>query len=381
MNNLEEQDLNSINNQTNRYAKDWNQYSQTWEEEFGNKYSYLGEEWNDDDTLERKRDNFYFTMYAERFLRAEQTVLEVGPGGGKWTVRIAPKVKKLIVLDVSEEMLKRTKERCESLGIFNVEYVLANGFDFHQIPNESIDFFFSFDVFVHIALEDTFPYTQEIYRVLTPGAEGVCHYAINSVPESWERIEENNQWYQGGKCTLGQYYYHSPDSLRRMVEYCQLIMKEQHQEAWNCVCVFQKPKKVKRTSSQSQDNSREIEQLELKLQQTQEKLKHSQSLVKELQNSKIWLQSQYEIWKQQAEENQRQWEDSQAWIQKLQAGKEWLEIQYHNWKQKAEEAQPQIERLEFQLQQTQAKLEQSLERLQQIQVEQQHSQSNSNKLL
>jgi ubiquinone/menaquinone biosynthesis C-methylase UbiE len=35
------------------------------------------------------------------------TVPEVGPGGGKWTGRIAPKVKRLIVLDVAEEMLKR----------------------------------------------------------------------------------------------------------------------------------------------------------------------------------------------------------------------------------------------------------------------------------
>lgn len=177
------------NRSQKRYAKDWDSYSKSWERSYGNSYDHLGEEWNDDETLERKRDTLYFTVYAERFLSPEMTVLEVGPGGGKWTVRIAPRVKKMIVLDVSKEMLKRTKKRCDDEGISNIEYVLANGKDFQPIADESVDFFFSYDVFVHIALEDTWPYSQEIARVLAPGSRGVCHHAINSVPQSWDRIE------------------------------------------------------------------------------------------------------------------------------------------------------------------------------------------------
>jgi ubiquinone/menaquinone biosynthesis C-methylase UbiE len=227
--------------QNNRYARDWNTYSQMWKGQYAQKYAHLGDEWNDDNTTDRKRDVFYFTAYAERWISSEMTVLEVGPGGGKWTVRIAPRVKRLIVLDVAEEMLKRTKAHCESLGITNVEYFLANGRDFQPLADESIDFFFSYDVFVHIALEDTWPYAQEISRILKPGGQGACHYAVNSLPEAWDRIEQNNQWYRGGQHTLGQYYYFSPETLRRMYERCGLRILEQHQEGWHCTCIFQKP--------------------------------------------------------------------------------------------------------------------------------------------
>ena len=224
-----------------RYANDWNFYSKQWKRQFGQQHAHLGDEWNDDQTPDRLRDAYYFSVYAERFLRPEMTVLEVGPGGGKWTVRLAPRVKKLIVVDVAETMLERTRARCQALGIHNIEYVLGTGKDFSPVADESIDFFFSHDVFVHIALEDTWPYTQEMARVLAPGGVGACHYAINTPPDAWNRIEQNNDWYRFGKHTLGQYYYFSPEGLRRMYEHCGLRVFEQHQEAWHCVCVFDKP--------------------------------------------------------------------------------------------------------------------------------------------
>ena len=224
-----------------RYARDWNAYSRTWDDQYGRQYTHLGEEWNDDQTPDRKRDAFYFLAYAERWIEPDMTVLEVGPGGGKWTVRLAPRVKRLIILDVAEEMLKRTKARCESLGFTNVEYILGNGKDLRPVADESIQFFFSYDVFVHIALEDTWPYAQEIARVLAPGARGACHYAINSIPYSWDMIEQENPWYRGGAHTAGQFYYLSPEALRRMYERCGLRVLEQHVEERYCTCVFEKP--------------------------------------------------------------------------------------------------------------------------------------------
>ena len=154
---------------------------------------------------------------------------------------MAPNVKWVIAIDVSDKMLERTRARCTEMGITNVEYVLTGGEDFGPVANDSIDFFFSFDVFVHIALEDSFPYAHEMARVLRPGGRGVCHYAINSVPDAWDRIEQNNQWYRGSARTLGQYYYFSPEVLRRMYERCGLRVFEMHQEWAYCTAVFEKP--------------------------------------------------------------------------------------------------------------------------------------------
>jgi len=225
---------------TNRYARDWDEYSKDWETRYGSTFRYLGDEWNSDG-VGWNRDDFYFAIYAERWLHHESTVLEIGPGGGKWTVRLAPKVKRVIALDVSEAMLQRTRQRCESAGLSNVEFVLGNGQDFQPVADESIDFFFSYDVFVHIALEDSWPYTQEMARVLKPDGVGVCHYAVNTLPQGWEHIERNNDWYRFGQHTLGQFYFHSPVTLQRMYERCGLALLEQHQEGAYCTSIFSKP--------------------------------------------------------------------------------------------------------------------------------------------
>ncbi len=228
------------NTEENRYSRDWNAYSKTWDTRFSDRYAHLGDEWNDDRTRDRKRDEFYFQVYAERFLKPEMTVLEVGPGGGKWSVRLARRVKKLIVLDVAEEMLRRTRQRMEAEGIGNVEYVLASGKDFLPVADSSVDFFFSYDVFVHIALEDTFLYTKEIARVLTDHGCGACHYAVNSVPNAWMRIEHTNEGYRRNPHSSGQYYYFSPDALIRMYEHFGLFTHEYHVEWCVCTLVFEK---------------------------------------------------------------------------------------------------------------------------------------------
>jgi ubiquinone/menaquinone biosynthesis C-methylase UbiE len=226
---------------TARYADDWNRYSRQWESQYGAQYEWLGDEWNDDSTPDRRRDAFFFQAHAERWITPATTALEIGPGGGKWTVRLARKVERLVVLDVAEEMLERTRSRCERLGLTNVEYVLGNGRDFQPIADESVDFVFSYDVFVHVALEDAWPYGHEIVRVLRPGGLGACHYAIGSTPEAWDHIEQHNDWYRGGQHTLGQYFYFSPEMLRRMAERCGLRVVEQHVVGVCCTCVVEKP--------------------------------------------------------------------------------------------------------------------------------------------
>ena len=45
------------------------------------------------------------------------------------------------------------------------------------IPDESIDFIWSFDVFVHIAPDDQRGYMRDFARVMSPGAKAVIHHA------------------------------------------------------------------------------------------------------------------------------------------------------------------------------------------------------------
>ena len=202
----------------NRYANDWNTYSQCWNDNYGTRYTDLGDEWCDDGTADRKWERWMLSAVAEPWLRKDARLLEIGPGGGKWTVRLSPQVKDIVAFDVADTMLERTRARCAREDVANVSCVLGDGNGFTGVRDESVDIVFSYDVFVHIALEDTVMYLNEINRVLKPGGVAILHHAVNDVKPAWDRIESHNDWYRDRANTLGQYYYYSQDALSRMYE-------------------------------------------------------------------------------------------------------------------------------------------------------------------
>lgn len=202
---------------TNRYASDWNTYSAAWDDQYGRRYRHLGDEWCDDGTADRAHERRVLGL-TEPWLRPGTRALEIGPGGGKWTVRLAPLVTSLVVFDVAEAMLHRTRARLAAEGIQNVSFALGDGDGLTGIADESLDLVFSYDVFVHIALEDTVAYIDEVARVLAPGGVAILHHAVAETSASWDRIESHNNWYRDPSHTLGQYYYHSREGLRRAYE-------------------------------------------------------------------------------------------------------------------------------------------------------------------
>lgn len=215
----------------NRYASDWNAYSQAWDQQYAGRYRHLGDEWCDDGTAERLHERRIMGL-VEPWLRPETRALEIGPGGGKWTVRLAPRVGSLAVFDVSDAMLARTRTRCAAERLANTQFVLGDGNGLNGVADESIDVVFSYDVFVHIALEDTVAYIDELARVLVPGGVALIHHAIAEPPASWNRIESHNDWYRDRAHTLGQYYYHSREGLRRAYERAGLELIE----SWDSYC-------------------------------------------------------------------------------------------------------------------------------------------------
>jgi ubiquinone/menaquinone biosynthesis C-methylase UbiE len=223
-----------------RYAKDWNAYSEMWQDHYGQRYQHLGDEWCDDGSEARHWERRLLTQAAEPWLSPRTRLLEIGPGGGKWTVRLAPKVGAVTAFDVADAMLDRTKQRCESEGLTNVSFVLGNGRDLTPLADESHDLVWSYDVFVHIALEDTVAYLLEIARVLREGGVAVIHHAVNDNADAWDRIESHNDWYRQGH-TLGQYYYHSRDALVRMYSRAGLRVKTMWSDYCTVVVTAEKP--------------------------------------------------------------------------------------------------------------------------------------------
>jgi SAM-dependent methyltransferase len=134
-------------------------------------WSRLGEEWT-------ASEDWKQAMVDEVLLPtipAGGTVLEIGPGGGRWSVVLQPRSERLILVDVAQRPLDLVAERLA--GADNVEYVLTPGSALTAIGDASVDAVWSFDVFVHVAPVDQAGYLTEIARVLRPGGVAAIHHA------------------------------------------------------------------------------------------------------------------------------------------------------------------------------------------------------------
>lgn len=103
------------------------------------------------------------------------TVLEIGPGGGRWSAVLAPRAERLVLADVTPRVLDVCRERLGDLP--HVSYVLSAGCDLPGVEDGSVDAVWSFDVFVHVAPLDQAGYLDELARVLRRGGVAAIHHA------------------------------------------------------------------------------------------------------------------------------------------------------------------------------------------------------------
>ena len=134
-------------------------------------WSRGGEEWN----VSEEWKQALIDDVLDRWIPSGGTVVEIGPGAGRWSEALAARTTRLILVDVSERPLHLCRQRFGPAG--NVEYVLSSGHDLAGIASGSVNGLWSFDVFVHIAPLDVAAYLSEIARVLMPGGIAVVHHS------------------------------------------------------------------------------------------------------------------------------------------------------------------------------------------------------------
>ncbi len=134
-------------------------------------WSKYGEEWSN--TTEWKNSLVEHVLMPNVPLGAR--VLEIGPGGGRWTEHLIKRASHLTVVDLTPTCIELCRERFKEYS--NIEYFVNDGKSLDFIEDESIDCLWSWDVFVHIAPEDIQAYMKEIERVFRPGAQGLIHHS------------------------------------------------------------------------------------------------------------------------------------------------------------------------------------------------------------
>ena len=144
----------------------------TWGDSYD--WSDCGEEWSaffgDSET------QWYGTLYPRlhNFLDCSHTksVLEIAPGFGRWTRFLLDKCDNYTGIDLSEKCIAHCK------NIFDKgEFHCNDGLSLDLIPDNSIDFCFSFDSLVHAEKSVMESYIPQIINKLTKNGVAFIHHS------------------------------------------------------------------------------------------------------------------------------------------------------------------------------------------------------------
>lgn len=155
-----------------------------------------GLEWGDPEVippLTYVRDHF-LTPY----LSPTTTVVEIGPGGGRWT-RYMLKARQVYAVEYHQEILSALKTNLQAP---NITYVKNNGDDFPNIQDGSIDFLFSFGTFVHLDIDIIDCYLRNMKPLLKHKSNIVIQYSDKTKP-----LAKNNKGFSEN----------DPDRMRELI--------------------------------------------------------------------------------------------------------------------------------------------------------------------
>lgn len=127
--------------------------------------------------------NFFWGRVLRRYLDKNSRLLELGCGRASLTLSLAPEIKALTGIDISDVAVAQAIEGAESLGVTNARFATGDCTDLQL--DEEFDVVWSQGLIEHFS--DSRPITLSHYRALAPG--GV---ALISVPY---RYSYHNVWY------------------------------------------------------------------------------------------------------------------------------------------------------------------------------------------
>ena len=155
-------------------------------------YSACGRDISDSEFVNSGVSDYKDLVVNDRFLqkflgpKKDKVALEIGCGTGRVTQAMAKDFKHVYGTDISAEMILQAKDKNKKN---NITFLETDGSSF-PLPDNSVDFVFSFIVFQHMpskkVVRDNF---SEIYRLLKSG--GVAKIQVRGIPT------EKGKWYYG----------------------------------------------------------------------------------------------------------------------------------------------------------------------------------------
>ena len=133
-------------------------------------WSAAGNEWNQ--SAEWKESLIRCVLHE--CIPANRSVLEIGPGGGRWTGPLLERASEYVGVDISSTCVEHCAQHFAHYP--QARFILGSGRDLAGVPGTSVDAIWSFDVFVHINTAEVESYVEEFVRVLRPGGVAAIHH-------------------------------------------------------------------------------------------------------------------------------------------------------------------------------------------------------------
>jgi SAM-dependent methyltransferase len=121
-----------------------------------------------------------------RFLPC-RNLLEIAPGFGRWTQYLIPFTENLTGVDLNTDCIDYCNKRFEE----GYKFYKNDGKDLSFVPNDTIDFVFSFDSLVHVNIEVLESYLNQLKDKFTVDGIGFFHHS-NLGMYSGEDLTQSN---------------------------------------------------------------------------------------------------------------------------------------------------------------------------------------------
>ena len=143
---------------------DWSESGEEWTQEVKKYKGIDPEKWKKE----------LINNMIHKYIKNNSTVLEIGPGGGRWTSILKEISNNLILADISPKCLDICKEKFEDFKHIKYNLIEKN---LEFLDNSSIDYVWSYDVFVHINPSTIKNYILDFKRILKPNGIAIIHHS------------------------------------------------------------------------------------------------------------------------------------------------------------------------------------------------------------
>lgn len=107
------------------------------------------------------------TQFLSRFLRADATLLEIGPGDGAFAFAAAKRVRQVYGVDVTDALIG------DAVAPANFRLFVSDGVSV-PVPPASVDIAYSNQLMEHLHPDDARAQLDHIFRAIAPGGVYVC---------------------------------------------------------------------------------------------------------------------------------------------------------------------------------------------------------------